>query len=66
MMRLAKNEYVFGRYVSYEEIIKNLNRVKVEDVIGLARECFRTNEISCAILGPIDPDKVEMGHLEFE
>jgi predicted Zn-dependent peptidase len=65
MMRLAKNEYVFGRYVSYEELIENLNKVRIEDVIRIARDCFHEDEVSGVILGPIRPDEVQREHLTY-
>lgn len=65
MMRLAKNEYVFGRYVSYDELIENLNKVQVEEVIQIARHCFHGRDTSGVILGPISSEKVDRTHLIF-
>jgi predicted Zn-dependent peptidase len=59
MMRLAKNEYVFGRYVSYDELIDRLNQVKIEDVIRVARDCFRPEEIATVTLGPVAPKDLD-------
>ncbi len=53
MMRLAKNEYVYNRYVSYEELIENLGKVRMEDVIRVARDCFQSGPVSLVTLGPL-------------
>jgi len=34
MMRIAKNELVFERYVSFEELAERLERVTIDDVVG--------------------------------
>ena len=53
MMRLAKNETVFGRYISYDELIENLCRVRIQDVIRVARDCFQNGDILQVTLGPV-------------
>lgn len=65
MMRLAKNEYVFGRYVSYDELIEHLNRVEIEDVIRVARDCFRGGELTTVTLGPVGPGDLDTTSLRF-
>lgn len=65
MMRLAKNEYVFGRYVSYDELIDRLNRVRVEDLIRVARNCFQDGAITTATLGPVGTGDLDAASLRF-
>ena len=60
MMRLAKNEFVFGRYVSYEEVIEDLGRVTVDEVIACAVEAFAAGTISLATLGPIKREELDL------
>ena len=54
MTRLAHNEINFGRDISLEELAGNIDAVRAEDVINLAREMFRDKAVALAILGPID------------
>ncbi len=53
MMRLAKNEYIFGRYIEYEEIVEKLERVTIDEVVACLREAFLPGNVSLATLGPI-------------
>jgi predicted Zn-dependent peptidase len=66
MMRLAKNEYVFGRYIGYEELLSNLQKVTVDEVVTVAREAFRRGQVSLAALGPLDESELDLGCLRFE
>ena len=65
MMRLAKNEYVFGRYLSYEELVTHLERVTVDEVVAVARETFKEGKVSLATLGPFRKEDLDLGSLEF-
>ncbi|MBW1934999.1 MAG: insulinase family protein, partial [Deltaproteobacteria bacterium] len=40
MTRLAKNEFIFGKYVSYEDVLASLERVTLDDVVEVARSSF--------------------------
>jgi predicted Zn-dependent peptidase len=61
MMRLAKNEYVFGRYVGYDELVKGLEETSAAEVIEVAREIFQEDRVSLSTLGP-----VKRGSLDFD
>ena len=65
MMRLAKNEFVFERYIDYEELISDLERVTVEEVIAVAGDIFRNENVSLAALGAIDQKDLDLGCLQF-
>ncbi|MFH1350754.1 MAG: pitrilysin family protein [Pseudomonadota bacterium] len=65
MMRLAKNEYVFGRYLSYEELLGYLEKVTVDEVIAVAEEAFQKDMISMAALGPLREEDLDLSHLQF-
>jgi predicted Zn-dependent peptidase len=65
MMRLAKNEYVFGRYVNYDELIRGLQETSVEEVISAAREIFQADRISLAALGPVRREKLDIDALKL-
>ena len=66
MMRLAKNEYVFGRYISYEELVASLEKVSVDEVVAVAGETFRNNGISLATLGPTKSDDPDLSLLQLD
>jgi predicted Zn-dependent peptidase len=65
MMRLAKNEYVFGRYVDFDEMVAQLEKVTIEDVIAVAKETFRDQAISLVVLGPTNEEDLDLGCLSF-
>jgi predicted Zn-dependent peptidase len=52
MLRIAKNEYIFGRYIPYEEIVEDLEAVTIDQVVACAREAFQPEQVSLATLGP--------------
>ena len=65
MMRLAKNEYVFGRYMGYEELVSDLQKVTVEDVLRVAGQAFGENAVSMVTLGPIKREDVDLRSIQF-
>lgn len=56
MMRLAKNEFVFGRYVEYEELIENLEQVTLNDVLDCMKEAFSQKNVAVTTLGMVNPE----------
>jgi predicted Zn-dependent peptidase len=65
MMRLAKNEYVFGRDIPFEEVEEELAKVRVDEVVAVAREIFKTGQVSLATLGPFKKEALDLSCLEF-
>jgi predicted Zn-dependent peptidase len=53
MGRLAKNELYFHRFISTEEIIEGIEKVKAEEVSALAHQTFKPDSLSLTILGPV-------------
>ena len=66
MMRIAKNELIFDRYVGYEEMESRLEKVTIDDVVEIAGDIFRDNRVSLATLGPFKKDDLDMGNLQFD
>lgn len=58
MLRLAKNEYVFNRYISYDEVVESLERVTVDEAVECAREAFKHLNTSLVTLGPFKEDEL--------
>lgn len=65
MIRLARNEYVFGRFLSDEELMANLEKVTIDDVVTIARDIFASEEVSLATLGPIAREDLDLENLHF-
>ncbi|PKN68071.1 MAG: peptidase M16 [Deltaproteobacteria bacterium HGW-Deltaproteobacteria-15] len=59
MMRLAKNEYVYGRYISHDEVISVIEKVRLEEVVDVARESFRNDRVSLVTLGPFQREELD-------
>lgn len=66
MMRLAKNEYIFGRDVTYEELLSGINRVTVDEIVTVANEAFRGECVSLATLGPMRREDLDLDALQFD
>lgn len=54
MMRLAKNEFVFGRYIEYEELIDRLKMVTLDDITLCIRQAFSPGGVAVTTLGSIN------------
>jgi predicted Zn-dependent peptidase len=65
MMRLAKNDYVFGRYVSYDELVAKLQKVTVDQVVAVAQDTFQNDEVSLVTLGPTKREDLDLACLQF-
>jgi len=60
MMRLAKNEYIFGRHIEYDEVVKRLEVVTIDEVVDCLREAFFPGNVSMATLGPIRKKELDL------
>jgi len=56
MMRIAKNEFNFGRYVTYEELVSCLENVTLDEVIEMSNFIFQEDKVSLTTLGPIEAE----------
>ena len=66
MMRLAKNEFVFGRYIEYEELVENLNKVTIDDIMPCIREAFSQGSVAVTTLGSVNREDLDLtGNLFF-
>ncbi len=53
MNRLARHELFLNKYVSLDETIKAINRVKEKDVQDVARDLFRGDKLNLTVLGAV-------------
>ncbi len=58
MTRLAKNEFVFGRHLTFEEIMEGLDAVALEDLVNLAEETIQGDLFSLVALGPVSEGEI--------
>jgi predicted Zn-dependent peptidase len=65
MMRLAKNEFIFERDVSNEELIADVEKVRLQDVIEASARLFSEGRIALTALGPVDEGKITVDSLRF-
>jgi predicted Zn-dependent peptidase len=65
MSRLARQEIYFGKYLSMDDIIKGVEKVTAEQVQRVAGQLFTRENISLAILGPLNKADVPDGVLEI-
>jgi predicted Zn-dependent peptidase len=53
MSNLARQEIIFGRHISLDEIAAGIDAVTAEDVLQVARDLFVRDEIALTVLGPL-------------
>jgi len=53
MFRQAQNEIHFGRFVPLDEVLSDIESVKAEDILTLARNLFDPDNLAITILGPV-------------
>lgn len=61
---LAQMEITFGRQISLEETLRQIEAVTAAEIQDLAQEFFRTERIALAALGNLNGLKIERGRLE--
>jgi predicted Zn-dependent peptidase len=54
MANLARQEMVFGRHISMDEIAAGIDAVTADEVLGVAREIFVGDRLALTALGPLD------------
>jgi predicted Zn-dependent peptidase len=65
MVRLARNEFIFERYIPYEELIQELEKVTLDEVIDASQRIFSAGNVSITALGPVDKDAIDANSLQF-
>jgi predicted Zn-dependent peptidase len=65
MSRLARQEIYFGKYLSMDDIIKGVEKVTAGQVQSVAGQLFTPENISLAILGPLNKADIPDGVLEI-
>jgi len=63
MSNLARQEMYFGRYITMDEIAREVEAVTAEDVLGVARELLVPGRIALTVLGPLNGDRMSRADL---
>jgi len=66
MMRLAKNEGVFERYIEYDEVISRIEKVTLDEVVAVAKQAFQGRHVSFVTLGPLEEKDVDLDLVAFD
>lgn len=59
MSNLARQQMYFGRFLSLDELIANIDAVTTENIAAISNEFFRTERISLTVLGRLDGLKID-------
>jgi predicted Zn-dependent peptidase len=65
MIRMAKNELIFGRYIPYEETVSCIEKVSLDDVIDAAEMLFKDKRLALVTLGPVKENELDLSLLSF-
>jgi predicted Zn-dependent peptidase len=60
MMRIAKNEFIFGRYIEYEEVVDHLKKVTLDDIVECMKQSFLPGGVAITTLGSVNRDDLDM------
>ncbi len=63
MNRLAKNEFLFGRFVPFEESEEKINQVQREDILQWFQETYDPRKLALILLGPAVIETSELARL---
>jgi predicted Zn-dependent peptidase len=64
MSALGQQEMNFGRFISPDEIIAEVDAVSVEDVQRLANEIFRPEAMAVTLLGSLGKFRLDRSQLQ--
>jgi predicted Zn-dependent peptidase len=65
MMRIAKNEFIFERYIGYRELAESLEKVTMGEVVACAQDVFKQDKMCLTVLGPVKEEDLHLGSLHF-
>ena len=65
MSHLARQEMVFGRHISFDEMLANIEAVSAEDVLRVAQDLFRDDGMVASVVGPDRGDRLSADRLRL-
>lgn len=60
MHRLAKNEFLFGRYVPFEEVESKVEAITSEAIQDWFRSAFSKQDLALVLLGPLEAGSLDV------
>ena len=63
MSNLARQEMYFGRYISMDELAREVEAVTAESVLAVARELLEPGRIALTVLGPLNGARIARADL---
>ena len=63
MNNLARQQMYYGRFISIDEVVAEIDRVSPADIERLANELFRPEALALTLLGNLGPMKIERADL---
>ncbi len=63
MFSLARNEMIFGRQISTEEILEEISKVTVDDVLRVSQDLFLHSNYGIVVVGDLDKLSVDAGNI---
>lgn len=66
MMRLARNEFTFHRYISHDELVQKIESVSADEVVAAANQIFRENNITFTALGPVTDEALDRDCITYQ
>lgn len=54
MSYMARSQFYYDKIVTIDDVIKKIDRVKMEDIVRLANEFFRDEYLNLAVIGDLD------------
>lgn len=65
MNRLAKNEFLFGRYVTFEEVEEKIARVTPEMIQSWFQQVFKPERLALLLFGPVELSRSDVESIVF-
>ena len=65
MGRIARQEIYFGKYLSFDDTIKAVDKVTAEQIGRIAQQLFTPESLALSILGPLNKTDVPDAVLEI-
>lgn len=65
MSNLARQEMVFGRHFSFDEMLANIEAVSADDVQRVAQDLFRDGAVAASVVGPERGARLSPDHLRM-
>jgi predicted Zn-dependent peptidase len=62
MHRLSKNEFLFGRYVPFEEVEGKIEQTTSEAIQDWLSSAYRKQDLGLLLLGPMEPGSLDVSH----